>query len=318
MAGNVKTVCSTPQFVAVSATGGFTTCLGPKTFVPVPDSDTPSAGGHGTHVTGIVAGDGTSSTGRFHGAAPAAKIYGVGVGTTISVENSLDGLEWVLDNHDQVTPEIKVVNASWGSSYSPYDPQNGPFHRATWELQEQLVEAGVTVVFAAGNSGGNGNTPTTSAECINPTPGIICVANYDDKNTGTRNGTISSSSSRGEKGKPETYPDISAPGTNIISTCRATLPVCYTGGGRAPTDNLYANMSGTSMAAPHITGIVAQLYQANPGLTPAQVENVLEDTAWKSFGSGQYEPDPFNGGASTSYDRGHGLVDALAAIQAVL
>ena len=76
-------------------------------------------------------------------------------------------------------------------------------------------------------------------------------------------------------------------------------------------------MSGTSMAAPHVTGIVAQLYQRSPGLTPAQVENVLEDTAWKSFGSGQYEADPFNGDNTTSYDRGHGLVDALAAIQSL-
>jgi serine protease AprX len=76
-------------------------------------------------------------------------------------------------------------------------------------------------------------------------------------------------------------------------------------------------MSGTSMAAPHITGIVAQLYQVSPSLTPAQVENVLEDTAWKSFGTGQYEADPFNADNTTSFDRGHGLVDALAAVRAL-
>jgi serine protease AprX len=76
-------------------------------------------------------------------------------------------------------------------------------------------------------------------------------------------------------------------------------------------------MSGTSMAAPHVTGIIAQMYQVDPTLTPARVENVLEDTAWKSFGTGQYEADPFNGNGTTSYDRGHGLVDALAAIQAL-
>jgi serine protease AprX len=313
--GNVKAVCSAPQFVATGLTG-FTTCLGPRTFVPVQDSDTISAGGHGTHVSGIAAGDGTSSAGRFHGAAPEATLYGVSVGTTITVENGLDGLEWVLDNHDLVEPAIKVVNNSWGGGYAEYDPAD-PFSGALWELQEALVGEGVTVVFAAGNGGGNGSTPTTAAECVNPTPGVICVANYDDKNLGTRDGTISSTSSRGERGLRESYPDISAPGTNIISTCRATLPVCYTGGGRTPTDNLYASMSGTSMAAPHVTGIVAQLYQVSPGLTPAQVENVLEDTAWKNFGSGQYENDPFNGDNTTSFDRGHGLVDALAAVQAL-
>jgi serine protease AprX len=315
MGGNVKTVCSTPQFVATGATG-FTTCLGPKAYVPVADSDTISAGGHGTHVAGIAAGDGTSSSERFHGAAPGATLYGVSVGTTISVENGLDGLEWVLENHDAVTPEIKVVNNSWGGGHADYDP-NDPFSSALWKLQEDLVAEGVTVVFAAGNGGGNGGSATTAAECVNPTPGVICVANYDDKNTGTRNGTISSTSSRGEKGAPESYPDISAPGTNIISTCRATLPVCWAGGGRAPSDNLYANMSGTSMAAPHITGIIAQMYQADPTLTPARVENVLEDTAWKNFGTGPWEADPFNSNNTTSYDRGHGLVDALAAIQAI-
>jgi serine protease AprX len=314
--GNVKTVCSAPQFVATGQTG-FTTCLGPKAYVPVQDSDTISAGGHGTHVGGIVAGDGSASAGRFHGAAPEATLYGVSVGTTMTVENGLDGLEWVLDNHGLVTPEIKVVNNSWGGGHAEYDPQNDPFSSALWKLQEDLVRDGVTVVFAAGNAGGNGNGPTTAAECINPTPGVICVANYDDKNTGTRDGTISPTSSRGEKGLPESYPDIAAPGTSIVSTCRATLPICWAGGGRMPSDNLYANMSGTSMAAPHVTGIIAQMYQVDPTLTPARVENVLEDTAWKSFGTGQYEADPFNGNSTTSYDRGHGLVDALAAIQAL-
>ncbi|MGH2753259.1 MAG: S8 family serine peptidase, partial [Actinomycetota bacterium] len=112
MGQNVKTVCTTPQFVATGATG-FTTCLGPKTYVPVRDSDTISAGGHGTHVAGIVAGDGTASNGRFHGAAPESTLYGISAGTTISVENGLDGLEWVLENHDLVSPAIKVVNNSW-------------------------------------------------------------------------------------------------------------------------------------------------------------------------------------------------------------
>ncbi|HEX2051997.1 MAG TPA: S8 family serine peptidase, partial [Actinomycetota bacterium] len=179
MALNVKIVCSTPQFVVTSVTGGFTQCLGPKTVVGLDDTDTPSAGGHGTHVAGIVAGAGSASDGRYHGAAPKAKLYGVSVGTVITVENALDGLQWVLDNHDMVRPRIRVVNNSWGSAYSPYDPENGPFHKALWKLQELLVDRGVTVVFAAGNAGGDGGEPTTTAECINPTPGVVCVADYD-------------------------------------------------------------------------------------------------------------------------------------------
>jgi hypothetical protein len=60
-------------------------------------------------------------TARSHGAAPGATLYGVGIGTVILVENALDGLKWVLDNHDEVKPAIKVVNNSWGSGYAPAD-----------------------------------------------------------------------------------------------------------------------------------------------------------------------------------------------------
>jgi len=319
MGGNVKIVCSTPQPVATSLTG-FTQCMGPKEVVPLEDTDTPSLGGHGTHVAGIVAGTGAASEGRYHGAAPGATLYGVSVGTVILVENGLDGLNWVLENHDQVTPAIKVVNNSWGGDYSKYDPQNAPFHKALWKLQDDLIADGVSVVFANGNAAGNGSASTTAAECVNPTPGLICVANYNDNNSGTRDGSISSNSSRGKLDVPLEWPDISAPGTAIMSTCRVTLPVCTAGSGSISNENNYRNMSGTSMAAPHVAGIVAQLYQADPGLTPAEVENILEDTAYKfEFGQayGLYS-DPTNPDNTSSHEKGHGLVDVVAALQAVL
>lgn len=313
---NVKVVCTTPQFVTTSLTG-FTTCTGPKTIVPLEDTDTPSLGGHGTHVSGIIAGDGSASAGKYHGAAPGATLYGISVGTTITVENGLDGLEWVLENHDQVTPAIKVVNNSWGSS-GHNDYGTGPFHSATWQLQEALIAEGVTVVFAAGNAGGNGSAATTSSECTNPTPGLICVANYDDNNTGSRAGSISSTSSRGLTTDPRTWPDIAAPGTAIKSTCRDTLPICIYGGGKTE-NNLYGNMSGTSMAAPHITGIVAQILQVDPTLTPAEVEDILEDTAHKFvWGAAYTMNDPFNTDDPSSFEKGHGLVDVRAAAEYLL
>jgi serine protease AprX len=318
MGGNIKIVCSTPQFVVTSLTGGFTECLGPKVIVESEDTDSLSAGGHGTHVAGIIAGTGKASKGRFHGAAPGATIYGISTGETLTVENALDGLAWVLENHDKVKPAIKVVNNSWGSQYNEYDPKDGPFHKATWKLQEALIAEGVTVVFAAGNAGGDGSEPTTTAECINPTPGLICVANYDDKNKGTRKGSIAPTSSRGKKKQPKNWPDLSAPGTTIVSTCRLTLPVCNAH--RSPEldpPNLYATLSGTSMAAPHVSGIVALLYQVKPGLTPARVEDVLEDTAHKFDFGARYAFDPLNRDDKSSFDKGHGLVDALAAIRAL-
>jgi serine protease AprX len=319
MGGNVKIVCTSPLPATNAFLGGFQECRTPKEAVALDDTDTPSAGGHGTHVAGIVAGTGAASNGTYHGAAPGATLYGVSVGTFISVENGLDGLAWVLENHDQVTPAIKVVNNSWGSAYRKYAANGDVLYDATWKLQEALIREGVTVVFAAGNAGGNGNNPTTVAECVNPTPGLVCVANYDDKGTGTRAGTISSTSSRGNRTDVESWPDVSAPGTSITSTCRVTLPVCDLGIVTNPP-NSYAILSGTSMAAPHVAGIVAQLYQADPTLSPAEVESVLEDTAHKfAFGSAYgLLTDPTNPDNTTSFEKGHGLVDALAAVQAVL
>ncbi len=272
--------------------------------VPFVDTDTISAGGHGTHVSGIVMGNGST----YHGAAPGASLYGVSAGTAISVHSALAGLNWVLANHDQVTPAIRVVNNSWGSAAGAYNPNN-----AISIAVRNLIQEGVTVVFAAGNDGGNGSTQATSPTCVDPTPGLICVASYDDKGTGTRSGTVSTFSSRGRSGQVNTYPDISAPGTNIISSCRATLPICATGS--MAQFNTYYSLSGTSMAAPHIAGIAAQLYQVNPDLTPAQVEDILEDTALRFTNGAAYEADPSNPTTPTSVDKGHGLVDVLAAVQ---
>ena len=319
MGGNVKILCTTPQPVATSLTGGFTQCLGPKTAVPIADTDHPSLGGHGTHVAGTVAGDGTASDGLYHGAAPGATLYGVSVGTTISVENGLDGLAWVLANHDQVAPAIRVVNNSWGSNHADYDPVNAPFHKATWKLQDELIADGVTLVWAAGNASGNGNGSTIGGECVNPTPGLICVANYFDGDNGTRSGTIDGTSSRGDADDPVDWPDVSAPGTNIIATCRLTLPICNAHfGPDFEFPNHYAQLSGTSMASPHVAGIVAQVLQANPGLTPAQIEDLLEDTAHKFTWGAPYEADPYNPDDTTSFEKGHGLVDVVAAISTAM
>lgn len=320
MGGNVKMVCTVPLIVN-GPEDGFTECRGPKTAVELEDTDHASPSGHGTHVAGIVAGTGEASAGEYHGAAPGVTLYGVGMGTVVLPENGLDGLAWVLANHDQVSPPIKVVNTSWGTSYSKYQPSGDPTYSATWKLQEELVEAGLTVVVSAGNGAGTGTAATTSAQCVNPTPGIVCVANYDDQGTGTRAGTIDPGSSRGSTSDVESWPDVSAPGTLITSTCRMTLPICHLHDGMLlDPPNRYATLTGTSMAAPHVAGIAAQLYQADPSITPAEIENVLEDTAHKfAFGAAYgLLTDATNPDDTSSYEKGHGLVDALAAVEAVL
>jgi serine protease AprX len=154
---------------------------------------------------------------------------------------------------------------------------------------------------------------------VSPTPGNVCVASYNDGDTGTQDGSLSSFSSRGRADDPTTWPDLSAPGSTIVSTCRLTLPVCSAHlAPQLDPPNSYSELSGTSMAAPHIAGILAQLYQVDPTLTPARVEDVLEDTAFKFTAGAPYESDPFNADDRSSFDRGHGLVGVVAAVQALL
>ena len=120
---------------------------------------------------------------------------------------------------------------------------------------------------------------------------------------------------RGGASDPSTWPDLSAPGENITSSCRPYLAICATGldfrnGPGALDLGTFNTISGTSMAAPHVAGIVAQLFQANPGATPAQVEAALKSTAHKFADGAAYV-------GGTSYDKGFGLVDVVAAAAAV-
>src|SRR5690606_20607979 len=122
-----------------------------------------------------------------------------------------------------------------------------------------------------------------------------------DQGTGGRDGITSDFSSRGAIDLPNTWPDLSAPGTDIIAACRLTLPVCATGATGAPDPLNYAMLSGTSMAAPHVAGVAAPVLQVNPDLTPAEVEDILVSTA---------------SGDAPGWEQGAGLVDAVAAVQA--
>ena len=274
----------------------------------VNDTDTLSVGGHGTHVAGIVAGRDVqiSDGSRLHGAAPGATVIGLSVGAGLSILGADAALNWVLEHHANPCagcPPIKVTNNSYGpSGGGTFDPNS-----ATAKLQRALAAEGVVTVWAAGNDGPD-NT-ATSPPGQDPTGGILMVASYDDLNTGTRDGNISDFSSRGAPGQPATYPDIAAPGSNITSACRLYLVVCSTGldprNGPGPLDiSTFNTISGTSMAAPHVAGIVAQLFQRNPNATAAQIEAAVKSTAYK-FPTW----DPREAGA--------GLIDAYAAALAI-
>jgi serine protease AprX len=294
-----------------------TGCLQPvPTFV---DTDTLALGGHGTHVASIAAGkalklsDGTPVS----GAAPGAKLVSLSTGAALVIIGSDTSMNWVLEHHAKpcgdkvpasVCPPIKVINNSYGPvGGGPFDPNS-----ASVKLQRQLAAEGVVTVWAAGNDGGDGSTSLTNPPGQDPTGGILSVASYNDEGTGTRNGPVSEFSSRGAAGDPSTWPDISAPGENIVGACRLYLPICATGlqpeSGSGLLDvGAYNTLSGTSMAAPHIAGIVAQLFQADPDATPAQIEDALKSTASHYANGAPYQN---VGGYQTSLDKGTGLVNA--------
>lgn len=299
-------------------------------FAPVPDTDSPSGGGHGTHVAGIVAGVPvvTSNGKHLQGSAPGAKLVMLSVGAGLSILDAAAAHNWILEHWhnpcrtgakqstteiDATCPPIRVTNHSYGPAAG--GPQRHDPRAAEVVIQQSLIRRGVVPVWAAGNSGGDGAFASTNPPAQDPTPGVLMVANYDDGNLGDRDRGLAKSSSRGKRGDPESYPDLAAPGTNITSSCRAYLPICSSGLDPMDGGN-YNTISGTSMASPYIAGVVALLFQADPRLTPARVEQLLEQYAHR-FDGPEYERDPANPRSPTSFDAGHGLVDVFATLQAI-
>jgi serine protease AprX len=330
---NFKIVCTTPGLIDTS-TGQ---CFGPLEFVDVGNTaNTDTTSGHGTHVSGIVAGDGTQSTGpyplpaaapnvkgTFTGVAPGATLHGFSTGEVIVVLYAAEAWQYIYDHYDEFTPRIKVINNSFGEDGgATYNPDS-----IDAKLVKALVEQkGVTFAFSAGNSSGTGATDATSSYCDDPTPGVICVANYDDSSpgtsptgTGNRDSLLNTSSSRGLASSSDTWPDISAPGTFYTAACiRGVQPVCATGiVNEARWGPWYGSISGTSMASPHTAGIAALMLQARPDLTPGAIEDTLLDTAHRFTAGEAYSADPQNPGQTHSFDKGAGLVDVPAALSAL-
>src|SRR3990167_3899871 len=168
-------------------------------------------GGHGTHVAGLVAGDGASSGGAITGVAPGANIIDVRVIDANGSSNTsvvLRGLQWILRNKS--TYNVKVVNLSLGAPVTK-SYKLDPLATAV----EVLTFAGVTILVSAGNSGSAGGTITSPAN----DPFVISVGAIDDAQTAaTIDDTIASFSSRGRTAYDSlTKPDVSAPGRRMVS-----------------------------------------------------------------------------------------------------
>ncbi|MFN2557233.1 MAG: S8 family serine peptidase [Nitriliruptorales bacterium] len=268
--------------------------------LPYNNSDLGS--GHGTHVAGIVAADGSGNQ-ELLGVAPGANLIGYSAGDVAAVHlfAILAAFDDILVHRDAWG--IRIVNNSWGSFFRFLDPAH-PIHAAT----KALHDAGLVVVFSADNYG--------EEMTINPwsiAPWVISVGSTSltgQRSSFTSAGLRYDNSSavplpqdghlRFEGDRIGLYhPDVSAPGTAILSTGTPSglLTLALPGGG--------ATLSGTSQAAPHVAGVAALLLSANPRLTPDQVRRVMQVTAR-----------PVAGG-SAFWQSGYGLVDAEAATRLV-
>ena len=263
----------------------------PITYVAgMPNTDTGS--GHGTHCAGIIGGTGARSNGLYRGAAPGADLVGYGSGAVLLILDAVGGLDYAITNQNSFRSPLRVVSNSWGSS-GKFEPLN-PVNLSTYEAYKK----GIVSVFAAGNDGPGEDTHNPYAQA----PWVISVG------AGEKNGRLTDFSSRGKRfesgtfntpdGKSWTYfnqPTIVATGVDIVSTRDSTgslpalaaqhdaetLPAAYL--------PFYTHMSGTSMATPHVAGIIALMLEANANLTPGKIKSIIEDTATNMTGRDTWE-----------------------------
>lgn len=211
---------------------------------------------HGTHVMGVLGGDGASSEGLYAGVAPECNLIGIKVLDSRgngSVSNLLRGLNWLRENKKRYG--IRIVNISVGSVPRRETGEQSALIKGV----EETWADGLVVVVAAGNEGPSAHSVTT--------PGIsrkvITVGSSDDHHAVEVCGaSMIHYSGRGPTGGCICKPDIVAPGASVVSCNAANRRSC----------RLYGVKSGTSMATPVVSGALALLLQKEPDMTPKEVK----------------------------------------------
>ena len=250
--------------------------------------------GHGTLVAGIVGGSGTASNGQYIGIAPEVTLLNLRVNDATgaaATSDIMNAILWVVNN--QSTYDIRVLNLSLMSSVA---------ESYTTSALDAAVEyawlKGIAVVVAAGNLG-----PNSALYAPANDPYVITVGATDDAGTvTTTDDTLAAFSSYGVTQDGFAKPDLVAPGRRIVSTAAAGSAIATT----YPLNMVgtqYMMVSGTSMAAPQVSGIAALYLEAHPGIRPGQLKGVLKTTA---HGFGWWGIVPVGAGA--------GYADPVAAI----
>ena len=266
-------------------------------FDPVTNTQFPQAwGSHGTHTMGTICGLGVG-TGDTIGVAFGAEWISSGVIDRVSIPTTIAdailSFQWIADpdgNPGTVWDVPDACSNSWGISeiYHGYPYCDQMF----WSVLDGCEAAGVFVVFAAGNEGYWGSrtlrNPATRATTDIQSFAVGAVDGNDP------NLPIADFSSRGPSectpgGNDTIKPEVSAPGVDV----RSSVP-----------GNSYSTMSGTSMAVPHVAGVVAMMREVNPNLTTDEIGEILLQTA----------TDLGEQGEDNTY--GMGVVDAYEAVMA--
>jgi subtilisin family serine protease len=261
---------------------------------------------HGTHVAGTTLGTG-GPTRVFGGVAPGALLVdqkvlsdaGAGFG-------SAAGVEWAILNKDRY--DIRVLNLSLGT-LTESDGTD-----ASSRAINAAFDAGLIAVVAAGNDSRTNYMPSPAAADKAFTIGALADFNTIDRSDDLV-ASFSNEGPRADDGdddyEDEMKPLVVAPGSGIISAS-----------GNLTTDGrAYVSLSGTSMATPHVAGIVTLILEANPALTPSDVWEILKHTSEhrRDWGKTPAESNPFPQGDPNYHPSGGwGQVDAYAAVKEAL
>lgn len=233
--------------------------------------------GHGTHVAGIIGGNGYSSKGKYMGIAPACNFIIIKVldhRGDGNISDVLAGLQWIIDNREKYN--IRVVNISVGTSAKDSLDENSLLVQGV----NAVWDSGIIVVVAAGN---NGPGPMSIS-----TPGIsrkvITVGSSDDNVSVEVFGSRAKDySGRGPTPYCIKKPDIVAPGSNIISCNINRYSSKVRGKSQRYQENDYPMMytikSGTSMATPVVSGAIVLLLSVHPELNNKEVKLKLRNSA---------------------------------------
>jgi serine protease AprX len=241
--------------------------------------------GHGTHVAGIIAGNGRDSKGAHAGIAPGAHLVGLKVLDSSGrgvISDVIAAIEWATAN--RALYNIRVINLSVGAAVTE-SYKTDPLTLAA----KRAVDAGLVVVTAAGNLGRNGLGQTQYGAITAPgnAPWVLTVGASSHEGTVKRtDDVVARYSSRGPTAIDHiAKPDLVAPGTGMVSLSDPTSTLYVSKAEYLLKGTLslgykpYLSLTGTSMSAPVVAGSVALMLQANPNLTPNLVKAILQYTA---------------------------------------